>query len=92
MCIDVLQNNIFNDYVEINECESSPCSFGASCIDEVNGYHCICAPGYNYTHCENGKNLMWNGAGTKKRVTTYQSKTKSDIYVTGGWRIQARGG
>ena len=39
---------------EINECESFPCSNGATCIDIVDGYHCICVNGYNYTHCENG--------------------------------------
>ena len=40
--------------LEIDECESSPCSNGGTCINLVNGYHCICAPGYNYTHCQNG--------------------------------------
>ncbi len=44
--------------LDINECESNPCSFGATCQDEVNEYHCICAPGYNYTHCENGMELL----------------------------------
>ncbi len=44
-----------NPFPEINECESSPCSNGATCINEINKYHCICPPGYNYTHCQNGK-------------------------------------
>ncbi len=41
-------------FLEINECESNPCSNGATCVDEANKYHCICQPGFNYTHCENG--------------------------------------
>ncbi len=44
-------------FLEINECESSPCSNDATCSDEVNGYHCTCVPGYNNTHCQNGWSL-----------------------------------
>ncbi len=39
---------------EIDECESIPCSNGATCINEINAYHCICQAGYNYSHCQNG--------------------------------------
>ena len=49
---------IIYSFAEINECESSPCSNGATCMDEVNEYHCICAPGYNYTHCQNGEFII----------------------------------
>ena len=41
-------------YVELNECESFPCSNGGTCVDQIGGYHCICVAGYNYTHCQNG--------------------------------------
>ena len=40
--------------LEINECESTPCANGATCLDVVGSYHCTCIPGYNGTHCENG--------------------------------------
>ncbi len=40
---------------EINECESSPCSNDGTCVDAISGYHCICKPGFNYTHCENSE-------------------------------------
>ena len=32
--------------VNINECESSPCQNGGTCIDRVNGFHCDCPYGY----------------------------------------------
>ncbi len=48
----VCYKNVVSD---INECESAPCSNGGTCMDLVDGYHCICALGYNYTHCQNGK-------------------------------------
>ena len=39
-------------FPDINECLSSPCVFGATCEDVVNGYVCHCAPGYTGTQCE----------------------------------------
>ncbi len=49
----VLSECLFS-ILEINECESSPCSNGATCMDNLNQYHCICQPGYNSTNCQNG--------------------------------------
>ena len=43
---------------EINECASNPCQHGANCSDFVNEYNCTCVPGYNGSHCENGKKLV----------------------------------
>lgn len=37
---------------DINECESSPCKHGATCIDLVNAYQCNCAPGFSGLNCE----------------------------------------
>lgn len=36
----------------INECSSSPCQFGGTCIDGVNGYYCSCADGFTGDNCE----------------------------------------
>ena len=40
----------------INECHSSPCQNGGICIDQVNGYACVCMTGYNGTVCTMNKN------------------------------------
>ena len=31
---------------EVNECDPDPCNHGATCVDGVNKYTCICTPGY----------------------------------------------
>lgn len=36
----------------IQECASSPCLNGASCVDLVNGYACLCPRGYVGQRCE----------------------------------------
>ena len=41
--------------VDVNECDSAPCQFGATCHDDINGYHCQCADGYTGVHCETGE-------------------------------------
>ncbi|XP_062510209.1 uncharacterized protein LOC134186269 [Corticium candelabrum] len=38
--------------IEVNECISSPCQNGATCIDEVDGYRCFCSAGYHGILCE----------------------------------------
>eukprot|EP00057_Strongylocentrotus_purpuratus_P010886 XP_011665360.1 PREDICTED: fibropellin-1-like [Strongylocentrotus purpuratus] len=37
---------------EFDECESSPCLFGSTCLDMINYYQCDCTDGYNGTNCE----------------------------------------
>ncbi|XP_066299037.1 IgGFc-binding protein-like [Branchiostoma lanceolatum] len=39
-------------YNYVDECASDPCQNGGTCEDEVDGYTCICAAGYEGTHCE----------------------------------------
>ena len=43
---------------EINECESDPCNNGASCVDEINAFRCICTLGFDGSTCENGYCLI----------------------------------
>lgn len=31
---------------EVNECSSSPCQHGGTCVDKVNYFTCSCADGY----------------------------------------------
>ncbi len=41
--------------VGTDECASTPCENGATCIDALNAYTCTCAPGYEGTFCATGK-------------------------------------
>lgn len=38
---------------EINECSYLPCLNNATCVDLVNGFTCICSPGFSGTNCLN---------------------------------------
>ena len=40
--------------VEINECDSSPCQNGATCVDRLNSYRCRCASGFKLDECQKG--------------------------------------
>jgi hypothetical protein len=47
--------NLTSFLLDINECQSSPCAFGATCVDEINGYQCICPPGHSGAKCHEGR-------------------------------------
>lgn len=36
----------------INECESSPCQYGGTCVDGIARYECVCIPGITGPNCE----------------------------------------
>ena len=40
---------------EIDECVSTPCQNGGTCLDLVDFYNCTCLAGYNGTNCEIGE-------------------------------------
>ncbi|XP_017140739.1 protein crumbs isoform X1 [Drosophila miranda] len=41
-----------NCEININECESNPCSKHGTCNDGIGTYTCECEPGFEGTHCE----------------------------------------
>ena len=42
-------------FSDINECLSSPCRNGGTCVDGINRYTCSCRPGYTETFCQSGE-------------------------------------
>ena len=43
-----------NICVDIDECASSPCQNGGTCVDALNTHTCNCNPGYGGDDCETG--------------------------------------
>ena len=44
----------FETCTDIDECASQPCKNNGICTDQVNGFNCSCAPGFNGAQCETG--------------------------------------
>lgn len=42
---------------DIDECQSNPCRNGATCIDGLNTFTCLCLPSYVGALCEQGKDV-----------------------------------
>ncbi|XP_078615554.1 sushi, von Willebrand factor type A, EGF and pentraxin domain-containing protein 1-like isoform X2 [Branchiostoma floridae x Branchiostoma japonicum] len=42
--------------LDVNECASSPCMNGGSCVDHINTFTCLCAPGYSGINCQTDLN------------------------------------
>lgn len=43
---------------DIDECSSIPCHNGATCNDNINGYTCVCVPGFTDILCQTGNFLV----------------------------------
>lgn len=41
-------------FPDIDDCASSPCAFGSTCLDGINSYGCVCPPGRFGQRCEKG--------------------------------------
>ena len=41
-------------FIELDECDSSPCENGGICADIVDGYNCTCDSGFIGEYCELG--------------------------------------
>jgi len=44
-CKAGFQGDGYKGCTEINECKSSPCGYGARCVDRIAGYNCVCPAG-----------------------------------------------
>ncbi|XP_073484368.1 protein jagged-1 [Aquarana catesbeiana] len=69
----------------INDCESSPCKNGGTCIDGVNSFKCICSEGWEGTYCEIdinncSKNSCHNGGTCRDLVNDFYCECKN------GWK------
>lgn len=40
---------------DIDECQSNPCLNGATCLDGINSFTCLCLPSYKGEFCEQGQ-------------------------------------
>lgn len=47
-----LSTSVTHSISDIDECQSSPCSYGATCVDEINGYRCLCPMGRAGPRCQ----------------------------------------
>ena len=41
-----------NCSVDINECVSGSCQHNGTCVDTVDGYHCVCSGGHSGPNCD----------------------------------------
>lgn len=55
LCAPPCPEGYTGTYCEIsipNACDPDPCLNGATCVDELNGYTCVCPAGYEGANCE----------------------------------------
>ncbi|KAJ8253251.1 hypothetical protein GJAV_G00210740 [Gymnothorax javanicus] len=52
LTVPEILNDFWRHYAEEDACESSPCHNGATCLDHVNSYTCICSSGFEGKDCE----------------------------------------
>ena len=46
------------DFVDIDDCASSPCLNKGTCFDDINKYRCSCEIGFSAINCEIGRLII----------------------------------
>lgn len=59
---------LLSSVADINECQSSPCALGSTCVDEINGYRCLCPPDRTGSHCQEGSSLHMMGENNPQQI------------------------
>ena len=67
-----LYDNHFN-LLDVDECLTSPCKNGATCVNNDGGYQCQCSAGWTGDQCDKGT-LRW--LNTVLAVSEYRSFAK----------------
>jgi hypothetical protein len=72
------------EFDTVNECESSPCQHGGTCIDSVGGYQCSCPVLWNGIDCETFDDDFPGGIGRPVVVVpTVTVATMADCLANG---------
>lgn len=64
---------------DIDECKSTPCKNGATCVDGVDSYKCQCVAGYDGDYCENGMPgflVLGKGGALRQKCSTVPEDRK----------------
>jgi hypothetical protein len=74
---------------DIDECVSSPCQNGGTCMDGVNGYTCTCVADYHGTHCESiyaismdSTNVLNSGTSTTMQAVAFNNASTTRQTIT----------
>ena len=66
-------------FIDINECQSSPCINGGTCLDGVNRFICQCLPGYTGDRCEISKSC--DGITTEKNMERFTPNNTRNVFL-----------
>lgn len=56
--------------VDLNQCRSSPCKNGGTCVNSPNTYVCQCPPGYLGRNCETGIQIVFSVSYTVRLLSS----------------------
>lgn len=49
----VTETDFFLAFLDIDDCNGHACVNGATCVDQVNYYECLCPTGFDGPFCQN---------------------------------------